>query len=170
MNPAKTELRRQLRQNRLSISEAEHTLKSRAITERLKTIIDWSAVKTVHYFEPIHDLLEVDISSLVTMLEDDYPNVQLFAPRLIGGGWQMISIKDKPVPDKLNVIIVPMLGFDKQLHRVGYGGGYYDRFLAGQPDAKKIGACFENGKVDLIKTDSHDVRLDAIVTEKTVYA
>ncbi len=166
----KAELRKSLKQKRLEMGDAEHTLNSREITRRLKEQVDWSGVKTVHYFEPIGELLEVDISGLVTDLEDNFSNVQLFAPRLIGKEWQMISLKPTVPPEQFDVIIVPMLGFDpKTLHRIGYGGGYYDKFLATQPGAQKIGVCFEDGKTEHIPAEPHDVPLDTVVTEKKVY-
>jgi 5,10-methenyltetrahydrofolate synthetase len=64
-----------------------------------------------------------------------------------------------------------MLGFDpKTLHRIGYGGGYYDKFLAGQPEAKKVGVCYEAGKTGQIPMESHDIALDMVVTENQVYS
>lgn len=166
----KTELRRELKQRRLSLSEADRTLKSRAIVKRLKDLIDWSDVKTVHYFEPIRHLVEADISALVVFLEDNCPKAQLFTPRLIDGTWQMISIKDKAAPKSFDVIIVPALGFDPEtLHRIGYGGGYYDKFLATQSGAKKIGVCFEAGKTGSIPVEPHDIPMDTVVTEQKIY-
>ncbi|PIZ62255.1 5-formyltetrahydrofolate cyclo-ligase [Candidatus Saccharibacteria bacterium CG_4_10_14_0_2_um_filter_52_9] len=165
----KLELREMLKTMRLEMSDAERTLKSREIVRHLQETVDWTGVKTVHYFEPLHELMEVDISDLVVWLEDNYPGIQLFAPRLIEGEWEMISIKDAPAPDQFDVIIVPMLGFDSKLHRIGYGGGYYDKFLASQPKAKKIGVCFEAGKVEHIPAESHDVSVDLLITEQRVY-
>jgi 5,10-methenyltetrahydrofolate synthetase len=170
IKPTKSELRQTLRKIRLEMPDEYYQLTCAAIVKRLKDLVDWSAVETVHYFEPIHELLEVDISSLVTNLEDNYPDIQLFAPRLIGGVWQMVSIKNEPAPASFDVIIVPMLGFDPTtLHRIGYGGGYYDKFLVSQPKAKKIGVCFESGKTASIPVESDDVSLDIIVTEVSVY-
>lgn len=166
----KTELRRKLKQKRLGLSDAKHTLKSQAIVDRLIKLVDWPKVRVVHYFEPIRRLQEVDISDLVTTLEDSYPNIQLFTPRLISGTWQMVSIKAKQPPAGFDIIIVPSLGFDpKSLHRIGYGGGYYDKFLATQPEARKIGICFESGKTGRIQTEPHDIPMDMIVTEKKIY-
>ncbi len=171
MDISKTELRQALKKSRLEMSDAEHTLKSQAIVERLIKVVDWSKTGTVHYFEPIRRLLEVDISYLVTELEDNYPNIQLFTPRLIDSTWQMVSIKNKKPPTSFDVIIVPALGFDpKSLNRIGYGGGYYDKFLATQPRAKKIGVCFETGKMKQIPVEPHDIPMDIIVTDQKVYS
>jgi 5-formyltetrahydrofolate cyclo-ligase len=171
MDIDKTELRQALKKSRLEMTDAEHTLKSRAIVERLIKLVDWPKVRVVHYFEPIRRLQEVDISDLVTTLEDNYPDTQLFTPRLINGVWQMVSIKAKQPPAGFDIIIVPALGFDpKSLHRIGYGGGYYDKFLATQPKARKIGVCFETGKTNCIPTEPHDIPMDTIVTDQSLYS
>lgn len=64
-----------------------------------------------------------------------------------------------------DVIIVPGVAFDINLHRLGFGGGYYDRYLQGT-DAVKVGVCFESHVVDNIQTQEFDVPMDIIVTEK----
>lgn len=166
MAHSKAVLRQSLKQARLELTDAEHTLKSRAICERLEWAIDWSGVRSLHFFEPLHELMEVDISRFITDLEDQFPKLQMVAPRLIEGAWQMIGTHGGELPEQFDVIIVPMLGFDpKTLHRIGYGGGFYDKFLASQPQAKKVGVCFELGQVDHIEAESHDVSLDLIITE-----
>jgi 5-formyltetrahydrofolate cyclo-ligase len=171
MNPTKSELRRKLKQARLAMPPEERQTKSTAIVSRLWEAIDWSQVTFVHCFEPIERLGEVDISDFVAALRDEYPNIRLFTSRQIDDVWQVVSLADgKSVPiPQFDVIIVPMLGFDGSLHRIGYGGGYYDCFLTAQPQARKIGVCFETGKLDQVPAEAHDVSLDMIVTDSAVY-
>ena len=69
------------------------------------------------------------------------------------------------VPQQPGVVIVPGLAFDTGCRRIGFGGGYYDRFLV-QRDAVKIGVCFDTQIVKHIKADVHDVPMDIVVTEK----
>ena len=66
-----------------------------------------------------------------------------------------------------DVVIVPGVVFDLQLCRIGFGAGYYDRFLKDNR-AVKIGICYENQLVDRIEADPHDVRMDFVVTERRV--
>ena len=166
----KSELRKQLKFKRLEMTEAERTVKSREIVESLKSITDWSQVKNFHYFEPIAGLMEPDISGLVTYLEDTYPDMKLFTPRLIGKDWDLVAVKGGEAPAEFDAVLVPMLGFDSELNRIGYGGGYYDKFLASQSSTNKIGVCFEIGKVDKIPTESHDIQLNVIITEVDSYS
>lgn len=73
-------------------------------------------------------------------------------------------------PATLDVVIVPGSVFDKRGGRMGYGGGYYDRFLADRaPQAIRIGLCFEVQLVDMVPLHPHDQLLDFIVTEDGVY-
>jgi len=67
------------------------------------------------------------------------------------------------VPD---LILLPLNGFDAAAYRLGYGGGYFDRTLAAlRPRPLAVGVGFEINRVDSIRPESHDQRLDWIVTE-----
>jgi len=68
-----------------------------------------------------------------------------------------------------DLIIVPTLGFDEQLNRLGYGRGVYDTFLSSQPRAKKIGLAYEQSKLAKIVSEPHDVKLDKVMTEVKLY-
>ena len=73
-------------------------------------------------------------------------------------------------PEKIDVIICPVVAFDNQCMRLGYGGGYYDRYLPRlTPSTLKIGVAFSCQKVDKISPDPHDVPLDIIITENHTY-
>jgi 5-formyltetrahydrofolate cyclo-ligase len=71
-----------------------------------------------------------------------------------------------------DVILVPMLAFDRQHNRLGRGGGYYDRTLAGLRKRRKIlaiGIAFARQLVEGIPTDAHDAKLDKIVTDVEIF-
>jgi len=70
--------------------------------------------------------------------------------------------------EEIDAILVPAVAFDLRGYRVGYGGGYYDRFLPEVPRAVRIGAVFSCQIVPEIPADPHDVRIDRIVTENGV--
>ena len=81
-----------------------------------------------------------------------------------------------PQPKKLkkvfpDILFVPVVAFDKYNNRIGYGGGYYDRYLEKIIKIKKcftIGLAFSNQKVTKIKAESFDKKLDLILTEKFI--
>lgn len=67
--------------------------------------------------------------------------------------------------EEIDTIILPMLGFDRAGGRIGYGAGYYDRFLAKNPGLRKIGIAFACQETDNLPLEENDIRMDAIVTE-----
>ncbi len=69
------------------------------------------------------------------------------------------------VPD---LLLVPLLAFDRTGARLGYGGGYYDRTLAGLPGRMAIGCAFAAQEVALVPTEPTDIRLNAIATERAL--
>ena len=69
-------------------------------------------------------------------------------------------------PKKIDVVIVPMVGFDKDNNRLGQGGGYYDRYLTRCPGAKHIAVAFAEQEFDRIETDFFDLPVDMVVTDK----
>jgi 5-formyltetrahydrofolate cyclo-ligase len=162
----KAEFRKQLKEARLEMLDEEHRLASAAIVERLKTGVNWLEIKSVHLFTPIQELAEVDINGFIQFMEDEYPGAGLSTSKLIEDKWEILSLHGGKPPKQVDVVIVPMLGFDPQtLHRIGYGGGYYDKFLAQQKSASKIGVCFEQGSVNGLPVESHDIPMNMIITE-----
>ena len=78
------------------------------------------------------------------------------------------DIANKVYPD---ILIVPLVAFDKELNRLGYGGGFYDRYIQKISKIKKIvkvGLAFSFQKIKKIPTNKHDKKLDVIITEKDV--
>ncbi len=71
--------------------------------------------------------------------------------------------------NKIEVVFVPLLAFDLQGHRVGYGKGFYDRFLANCPDAIKVGLSFFEAEKQPIKSHKNDIPLDFCVTPDKIY-
>ena len=70
--------------------------------------------------------------------------------------------------EDVDTIILPMLGFDRTGGRIGYGAGYYDRFLEKHPLLHKIGIAFACQEIDRLPLDENDVRMDHIVTEEGI--
>ena len=67
------------------------------------------------------------------------------------------------------LVIMPGAVFDRQRHRIGYGGGYYDRFLSKHPDMTKLAVAFDFQVQDRIPVNEYDISADLIVTERQIY-
>ena len=68
-----------------------------------------------------------------------------------------------------SILLIPLLAFDKQLNRLGYGGGYYDRYISSFEDNDriiKIGIGFSFQKINNLPTNKYDKKLNFIITEK----
>ncbi len=70
--------------------------------------------------------------------------------------------------EDISTILLPMLGFDRTGARIGYGAGYYDRFLEKNPGLKKIGIAFACQEIKRLPVDANDIRMDTIITEDGV--
>ena len=152
----KEELRALYRQIRLRMSQGEVSSKSRIIGRRMLNEIDWNSYAKICLFEPIPSLNEVDISGVTSRLKAQRRNVEIIS-----------SDKDAKPPElKFDLIIAPCLAFDDKNYRLGWGGGFYDRFLSRQAGALKIGVCFQNGFIEGgLPPEAHDIALDSVVTE-----
>ena len=70
-----------------------------------------------------------------------------------------------------NILLIPLVGFDDQLNRLGYGGGYYDRYLSKVEDnheIMKIGVGFSFQKIKNLPINKHDKKLDCVITERKI--
>ena len=76
----------------------------------------------------------------------------------------------RPIGEPLapDLLFVPLLAFDGQCRRLGYGGGFYDRTLAGLPGRVAVGCAFASQQVDCVVAEAHDIRLNAVATERGI--
>ena len=79
-----------------------------------------------------------------------------------------ININTKEVK-KPDLIICPLIAFDKSLNRLGRGGGYYDKSLNKYKNTMKIGFAYSIQKIKMVPIETHDISMDVIITEKAIY-
>ena len=87
-----------------------------------------------------------------------------------------LTINEYGIPEPISnkviqpcILLVPMVAFDKNLNRIGYGGGFYDRYIKKIKKNKKIitiGLAYSFQKVEKVKINKHDIKLDFILTNK----
>lgn len=180
---AKAALRIKAHAARASLDHQERAEAARAASEHFFNEIPLQASDVVAAYWRIRD--ELDCQPILVRLMDSNQTVVL--PVVLGpelplelrvweqgaalyeAGFGTLAPSDlapHAVPD---VIIMPLLGFDKLGTRLGYGGGYYDRTLAGLARKPRlIGLAYAAQELDEIPREPHDIPLDAIITENGV--
>ena len=172
----KNKLRRHYSSLRDALCEEERQKYSKIICEKLLPYLE---EKKILSYAPIRS--EVDVSRINEIFDVAYPHIRedkkmdALLPKNDRFLINKYQIRE-PDPscstlirqNELQVIIVPLLAFDQDRQRLGYGGGYYDRYLK-NTDALKIGVAYELQKTDLDLKQEHDVPLDLIITEKSIY-
>lgn len=146
-------------------------------------------IEYLHAYLPMHDKAEPDTEPLIRSLEFSNPGLALAVPRIISDTEMVhILLTDQtelhrnefgilePLegetlsPQLLDLVLVPLLGFDLQGQRVGYGKGYYDRFLATcREDVIKVGLSFFGPVNKIDDTGQWDIPLDYCITPEKVY-
>lgn len=153
--------------------------------------INWSKYSFVHVFLPIRERKEVDTFEVISFFKENYPGLKLVIPRtnfiektmenVIFDYEHTILQKNKyhiPEPvfgrvlpiEKIDAVFVPLLTFDKTGNRVGYGGGFYDRFLAQcKPDIFKVGLSLFPPTEQFFESDKFDIKIDACITPEHIF-
>lgn len=91
-----------------------------------------------------------------------------FGGQLAKSSFGVLEPIDSQEQTGMEIAIVPGLAFDRSLNRIGYGAGYYDRYLSAHPDIYRIAVCFDAQLVERIETTEYDVPMDVLVTPTQV--
>lgn len=187
----KQQLRKHYLSKRKAITADEITLKSQQITDLFLANFDLSKVKNLHIFLPILKHNEINTFLIIKELQQNFPAVNIIIPKIISANstlenylfdekkllenpWGILEPSGenqvKILPEQLDLVIIPLLIFDKNGNRVGYGKGFYDRFLQEcKPEMLKIGLCPEE-VIELIEDISEfDVKMDFCITPQKIY-
>lgn len=146
---------------------------SRKICGWIEQLESWLEADTVLLFAPLPD--EPDVTFLQAhgktlclprAYEDEYAAACLEDfDELIRGKFGVLEPSmDRPVlsAEKIDLVIVPGVAFDMDGHRLGRGGGFYDRWLRKLP-GKTIGVCFDHQLTRCVPTEPHDIRVERVV-------
>jgi len=181
MSQTKVALRQQAKEVRLLLSPSQIADYSRSITERLLDILDGFATVMVYAAKApevetsglIAELNRRGVRVVVPIIEREthtlrlsyLPDPSVLVPSTFNVP-EPIGHELPARPEDVEVVVLPMLAFDAEGNRLGYGAGYYDRFLCRYPHPQKIGIAFSCQQAESIPTDQNDVKMDWIVTEK----
>ncbi len=183
MSRSKQEIREAARARRSGLSPREIREKSRTICARVLRLVDGDDPVMVYASKPpevrteelITGLLSRGTRVVVPIIERETCSLRLsYITRvscLIPSTFSVpepIGNEDPARPEEVRAVVVPVIAYDRSGHRLGYGAGYYDRFLAAHPGLRKIGVAFTCQEAAAIPADANDVGMDIIVTEKGV--
>ncbi len=153
----KQAIRRELIARRRALAEQSISRSSREVTARVLHVPDWQVARRAHIYTSQRGWGEIDTEQLRVYLLQRYPQLIIETSATTTRAALPTHVYD--------VIIVPVLGFDTDGYRLGLGKGWYDRFLATQPQALKIGLAYRWARLTQLPHEPHDMPLDMILTE-----
>ena len=153
----KATLRAEMMKRVRQMTAEDRESSSDEICERVLEMTQWAEAQTAVLFIPLPS------EPMITPLKLDCDARKV----------SCINIPQSPkaetelhVPDVIDLILVPGLAFSKDRQRLGRGGGFFDRLLGGRAaGAFKLGICFSFQIVDTMPSETHDIIMDAVVTE-----
>ena len=170
----KDELRKLMINKRKSIRNKKDL--SQEIVNKVINLDVYKKSRVIALYNSLKD--EVDTSLLI---EEALKEKIVLLPRIINNKMIFVKIdsntkyyksnigviepEGKAYLESIDLIIVPGLSFDRNRNRLGFGMGYYDKYLTNR-NIYKIGICFDEQIVDLVPHEKHDIKMDMIITKK----
>lgn len=169
---------------------AERTEKSEQISNQFFQNFDLSRIDFLHCFLPIEKFNEIDTTTIFQTTWSKFPRIETVVPRvdfqtnrienarftretkLFKNAWEIDEPArgDSVESGKIDAVLIPLLCFDRQGFRVGYGKGFYDRFLKDcRADCLKIGLSYFAPVAEVADAQAFDVKLDFCVTPEEIF-
>ena len=173
----KKELRRSIRERKRAMTSEEIVMRSQMLGLLFIQSEAYKNAKTIYGYLPYNQEVRT-----VPMLEQALRDGKRVAvPKCYGDEMKFIfmddlskvekgyanipePIADGPVADdETALVLMPGLAFDPQGHRIGYGGGFYDKFLAAEPNHPTLALCYEFQMLPHLETEEHDIPVDYVI-------
>ena len=180
----KKELRKKMRSKRSELTKEQVNAESQKIVSRLLETTEYKNAKTVFSYISFEE--EVDTFFLIEQALSNGKKVAV--PRVSGKEMEFYHIKSfdelqpgyygilEPITNEIEkelegILIVPGLAFDIEYNRMGYGGGFYDRYLNKHLKHKllKVALAYDFQIVSMIETEEHDQKMDMMITPSKVW-
>lgn len=173
----KTALRKMIREKKRAMTEQQIVDASHVLCKLLANTEQYRQAKTIYGYLPYNQ--EVRITGLLEQALVEGKRVAV--PKVYGDEMRFIYLEDlsqvekgyagipEPVADgpvaddKEALVLMPGLAFDRQGHRIGYGGGFYDKFLAKEPQHPTAALCYEFQMMDALETEEFDIPVDLVL-------
>jgi 5-formyltetrahydrofolate cyclo-ligase len=182
----KKEIRSTILKKRNSMLFSEVLEKSERIKEQVFQMDEFKEAKTILFYvsynnevfthEMIKESLEIKKQVVVPKTVINKRTILCSSltkwDDLLAGAYNILEPRQECLnevsPESIDLIIIPGIAFDCQGSRIGYGMGYYDRLLEKKMNTHRLGLAFEFQIVENIPTESHDVKVEKIVTEERI--
>ena len=173
----KKELRRAIREKKRAMTEAEINSRSARLAELFLASDAYRNAKTIYGYLPYNQEVRT-----VPMLEQALKDGKRVAvPKCYGDEMKFIYMDDltkvekgyanipEPIADgpegddPTALVLMPGMAFDPQGHRIGYGGGFYDKFLSREPGHPTLALCYEFQMLPHLDTEAFDIPVDTVL-------
>lgn len=170
---------------RAAFSEEELDFRTKQLLKHFSTL-DFGGINTLHIFLPILKKHEPDTFLLIDWLKSNMPHIKILVPKAdfeksLMDNYEYLDKESLKINQynilepqagilyhgEIDMVLVPLLAFDSSGNRVGYGKGFYDRFLRGI-QTKKIGLSLTDTPVNISDLQANDVALNACITPKGI--
>lgn len=173
----KQELRRTVRQRKRAMTEEEIVMRSEKLAELFTASPAYRDAATLYGYMPYNQ----EVRTVPMMRRALLDGKRVAVPKVYGDEMKFIYITDfdgmeksefgipEPVADdpvaedKTALVLMPGLAFDAEGHRIGYGGGFYDKFLEAEPNHPTLALCYEFQMFPKLETDEHDIPVDTVL-------
>ena len=173
----KKELRKQIRELKRAMSPAQIERASSRLGEQFAATELYQKAKTIYGYLPYNQEVRT-VPMLQRALQD---GKRVAVPKVYGDEMKFIYLDDlaavekgyagipepaadEPVADdKTALVLMPGLAFDPEGHRIGYGGGFYDKFLAAEPEHPTLALCYEFQMLPKLETEAFDMPVDCVL-------
>lgn len=176
----KRALRREIGAKKRALTAAEIEARSAVLAEKLFATEYYRRARSLYAYLSFNQ--EVRTRPIIERAWADGKRVAV--PKVVGGDMVFIWIDsfdsmvesgfgirepraDGPAADDSRaLVLMPGLAFDPEGRRVGYGGGFYDRFLAREPDHSLVALCYDFQLLARLEVEAHDVPVDCVITDR----
>jgi len=173
----KKQLRAQIREQKRAMTEEQILGASARLGELFTASQAYKDAKTIYGYLPYNQEVRT-IPMLEQALRD---GKRVAVPKVYGDDMKFIymtdlslieksdfgipePIADEPVADDPTaLVLMPGLAFDREGHRIGYGGGFYDRFLAAEPNHPTVALCYAFQMLPKLETEEFDIPVDCVL-------
>lgn len=173
----KKTLRAEIRAKKRAMTAQEIEEKSAALAKAFYETAEYKNAKTIYGYLPYNQ--EVRTTQMLAHALAD--GKQVAVPKVYGDEMKFILLSDlnqvakgyagipEPIADgpvaadPTALVLMPGLAFDPEGHRLGYGGGFYDKFLAAEPDHPTLALCYDFQMLPHLNTESYDIPVDRVL-------